>query len=260
VAGTGGKTVITGKNWPVAAGTVASIVVLHTVHAATLEVLSDAAGVTASPAGAPQTGFGGAAKLLADRPKVATTTATSVVTPVGSAPVAGRATRLGRAGTSVSLADAPTGATAVTLPDTLSIPSIGVSTAVEPLGRNADGTAQVPATTTVAGWYDDGPAPGQTGPAVIVGHVDSHQGPGVFFRLGEIQPGAVIHIGEGASTVNFEVQQVSTYDKTAFPTASVYGPVPDRALRLVTCGGPFDHATGHYLDNVVVYATEVAAG
>jgi hypothetical protein len=257
VAGPGGKGVITGKNWPVAAGTVASIVVLATAHAATLEVLSDAAGVTASPSGAPQTGFGGEARALAARPVARTVASDTSLAPVGGTSVTGLARPTGRKGSTVSLADAPTAPEAVTPPDTLTIPSIGVSSSVEELGRNADGTAQVPATTTDVGWYDDGPAPGQTGPAVIVGHVDSYQGPGVFFRLGEVQPGAIIQVGEGSRTLSFQVEQVSTYDKTAFPSAAVYGAVPDRALRLITCGGPFDHATGHYLDNVVVYATEV---
>jgi sortase (surface protein transpeptidase) len=160
----------------------------------------------------------------------------------------------------VDLAGDPTSAPArdTSPPTEITIPSIGVHTAVVRLGRNADGTAQVPTTTKVVGWYTGGPVPGQPGPAVILGHVDSYQGPGVFFDLKDIRPGALVEVQEGARTVDFAVQGVSIYTKAAFPTAAVYGPEPDRALRLVTCGGPFDYSTGHYLDNIVAYATEVS--
>jgi sortase (surface protein transpeptidase) len=127
------------------------------------------------------------------------------------------------------------------------------------LGRNADGTAQVPATVNVAGWYDQGPAPGQRGPAVILGHVDSLDDPGVFYNLKNLVAGDTILVTEEGKQLTFEVQSVGIYMKTAFPTEAVFGPTPARALRLVTCGGPFDYSTGHYYDNVVVYASEITS-
>ncbi len=160
--------------------------------------------------------------------------------------------------TAVDLSAAPTPPSNLTqTPTALAIPAIGLRAPVVQLGENSDGSAQVPTTTTVVGWYTGSPVPGQPGPAVILGHVDSASGPAVFFRLQTLTAGAIITVGEGATTVRFAVQQVSTYTKDNFPTQAVFGAVPDRAIRLVTCGGLFDRATGHYQDNVVVYGTEV---
>jgi hypothetical protein len=145
----------------------------------------------------------------------------------------------------------------VTPPVSLTIPQIGVSTRLIALGLTAQGTVQVPASTTVAGWYTRGPRPGATGPAVILGHIDSYRGPGVFFRLVELRSGDLIYIRRSdGSRVAFRVTAVQTYRKDQFPTQAVYGPTPDAELRLITCGGAFDATTGHYLSNVVVYATE----
>jgi sortase (surface protein transpeptidase) len=144
----------------------------------------------------------------------------------------------------------------VAAPTAMTIPSIGVNTSLVDLGINADGTAQVPSNTAVAGWYDLSPRPGQLGAAVILGHVDSHTGPGVFFKLSQLQPGASISVQSGATSETFVVQTVDLYSKSSFPTATVFGPVPQHALRLVTCGGPFDHETGSYEDNWVVFAVE----
>jgi hypothetical protein len=142
-------------------------------------------------------------------------------------------------------------------PSWLAIPAIGLRTSLVRLGLAADGAVEVPSSTTVAGWYSGGPAPGQPGPAVIVGHVDSYVGPAVFFGLHELNKGALVEVKEGSSVVAFAVQTVGTYRRTNFPTAAVFGPTTVPALRLVTCGGPFDYATGHYEDNVVVFATEL---
>ena len=144
-------------------------------------------------------------------------------------------------------------------PVSLTIPLIGVKTQLVKLGLTADGTLQVPSSTTVAGWYIGAPRPGDIGSAVIVGHVDSLTGPGVFYRLSELRPGNRIFVLRAdGTTVAFRVTAVRAYQKDAFPTHDVYGPVPDAELRLITCGGDFDAATGHYLSNVVVYATELA--
>lgn len=143
---------------------------------------------------------------------------------------------------------------AVPAPTRLIIPAIGVDTSVVALGRNADGSAQVPSGTSYASWYDLGPKPGQLGPAVILGHVDSYSGPGVFFRLRSLLPGDDIVVQAGQSKFKFEVSKLVTYPKDHFATTAVFGPTPDAELRLITCGGPFDTTIGHYEDNIVVYA------
>lgn len=139
-------------------------------------------------------------------------------------------------------------------PVRIEIPSIGVSAPVDPLGLNRDGTMQVPADFARAGHYTGGPVPGDVGPAVIVGHVDSRRGPAVFYRLGELRPGAevIVHRADGSS-VAFLVERSKQVPKDAFPTEEVYGPTPGPSLRLITCGGTFDRSSRHYLDNVIVF-------
>jgi hypothetical protein len=140
-------------------------------------------------------------------------------------------------------------------PTWLSIPSIGVRTSLINLGENKNGTLQVPATTTVAGWFTGGPRPGTVGSAIIAGHVDSKTGPGIFFWLRALHPGDRIYVGRADGTMAaFTVTGVRKFAKDAFPTSAVYGPVPDPELRLITCGGVFDRARGSYLSNVVVFA------
>jgi Sortase domain len=140
-------------------------------------------------------------------------------------------------------------------PVMLTIPAIGVRTKLVDLGLNSNGTLQVPASTAVAGWYSGSPAPGAVGAAVIAGHVDSRAGLGIFFWLRALRPGDRVYIGRSDGTmVVFTVTSVQMYAKDQFPTASVYGPVPDAELRLITCGGTFDRSLGSYLSNVVVFA------
>jgi len=147
----------------------------------------------------------------------------------------------------------------VAAPVSLAIPLIGVQTQLITLGLTSAGELQVPSSTSVAGWYTGSPRPGAIGPAVIVGHIDSLTGPGVFYRLPELRPGDKVYVKRADGTlVEFRVTSVQTYLKDRFPTEDVYGPVPDPELRLITCGGAFDAATGHYLSNIVVYATAVS--
>jgi hypothetical protein len=137
----------------------------------------------------------------------------------------------------------------------LTIPALGVKAPIVNLGLNRNGTLQVPNSTTVVGWYTNSPRPGATGSAVIAGHVDSRSGPGVFFWLRTMHRGERIYVRRADGTLAvFTVTAVRTYAKARFPTAMVYGPVPDAELRLITCGGTFDYARGTYLSNVVVYA------
>jgi len=145
------------------------------------------------------------------------------------------------------------------LPVRLWIPAIAVSSPLVRLGRLPNGTLQVPRDWNKAGWYDQGPRPGQPGPAVILGHVDSKSGPAVFYELQTLRPGDVVRVGlADGRTLVFRVQRVERYPKDHFPTEAVYLPTLSRELRLITCGGTFDYATGHYRDNIVVYATLAA--
>lgn len=143
----------------------------------------------------------------------------------------------------------------VAKPEWLVIPAIGVFTTLVRLGLTAQHTLQVPPTAAVAGWYTGSPRPGQVGSSIIAGHIDSRLGPGVFYRLGHIRRGQYVYVIRANHTVAvFEVTAIRAYAKPSFPRNAVYGPVPDAELRLITCGGTFDFATGSYLSNVVVYA------
>ena len=152
----------------------------------------------------------------------------------------------------------PIGPARVARPVYLSIPVIGVRTRLIKLGLTAQRTLQVPASTSVAGWYTGGPRPGQVGSAVIAGHIDSYLGPGVFFRLRLLRPGDRVYVRQaGGALAVFRVYAEHSYPKDHFPTQRVYGPAPDPELRLITCGGTFDPAIGSYLNNVVVYAAQI---
>ncbi|PWR10358.1 class F sortase [Micromonospora acroterricola] len=146
-------------------------------------------------------------------------------------------------------------------PTSIEIPRIGVDATIMSLGTNPDGTVQVPPLEQAdqAGWYEPGASPGETGNAVIVGHVDSAKlGPAVFFDLGSLVPGDTITVRRAdGRAVAFRVDSVKSYPKTSFPTELVYGPNDRPGLRVVTCGGQFDQAAKSYPDNVVVFATLV---
>jgi Sortase domain len=144
-------------------------------------------------------------------------------------------------------------------PVAVEIPSIGVSSRLVRLGLNPDGTMEVPRDYGLAGWFTGGAMPGQDGPAVISGHVDSKSGPAVFYRLRDLRPGDTIRVRRAAGDwLAFEVTGTARYAKAEFPTEAVFGPVTGPVLRLITCGGAFDRSSGHYLDNVVVTATPTA--
>jgi hypothetical protein len=145
-------------------------------------------------------------------------------------------------------------------PVRLEIARIGVSTRLQRLGKDGHGAVEVPSGPhrwEEAGWYAGGTRPGDPGSAVILGHVDSRlSGPAVFYRLPELRPGDLVEVVRAdGSRVRFAVQRVEEYPKARFPTADVYYPTLTPMLRLVTCGGGFDRNLGHYLDNVIVFAT-----
>jgi sortase (surface protein transpeptidase) len=139
----------------------------------------------------------------------------------------------------------------------IAIPEIGVDAPVTRLGLNADGTVQVPPLDdhNLAGWYDQSVTPGVEGTSVILGHVDDYAGPSVFYNVKNLRKGDPVYVTRAdGSTAVFAVDGVQKAAKTNFPTSDVYGNVAYPALRLVTCGGPFDAKTGSYLDSIVVYA------
>jgi len=145
------------------------------------------------------------------------------------------------------------------LPVSVSIPAIGVHSRLLRLGLNSDGTIQVPSietSTDEAAWYNYSETPGQIGSSVIEGHVDSYQGPAVFFRLGALRPGDTVDVtlADGITAI-FRVTGVREYAKSRFPAKAIYGATDYAALRLITCGGTFDYATGHYLSSTVVFAS-----
>ncbi|MDB5181662.1 MAG: peptidase sortase [Candidatus Saccharibacteria bacterium] len=143
-------------------------------------------------------------------------------------------------------------------PTQLKIPSIGLTAGAVEVGQNDDGTMEVPG-ADVVGWYNLGPAPGELGPAVITGHVDSAiSGPAVFWDLEKVQVGDDISITRAdGKTVTFKVEKSESYDQSNFPTNAVYGNLNYPGLRLITCDGDFNYLTRHYSHNLVVYAKAV---
>lgn len=140
----------------------------------------------------------------------------------------------------------------------LRVDALGVDAALVPLGLDAAGVLQPPADPADPGWFTGGPGPGETGPMVVAGHVDSRRGPGVFARLADVPVGAQALVTAADGRVErYRVTWVERFPKAGFRTGLVYGPTPLPELRLVTCGGDFDDGTGHYVDNVVVGAVRI---
>ena len=139
------------------------------------------------------------------------------------------------------------------------IPSLDVSTPVFPIGLAADGSLAVPQPgprLNQAAWFRNSPSPGQPGPAIIEGHVDSTQGPSVFFRLGAIAPGDRVHVRRSDGVrLTFVVDAVRDFKKASFPTKLVYGDadLSRPTLRLITCSD-FDPSIHHHVGNEVVFA------
>jgi len=176
--------------------------------------------------------------------------------PVALHPSTGQATR---SDTSPVTTPSATLQVARSVPVGLSIPALGLTVSLTTLGLNPDGTVQVPGDAVHPGWFRLGPTPGQIGSSVILGHVDSTAGPGVFFGLRNLTAGDRIDVSlADGGHVEFEVTSVASYLKSVFPAQAVYGSTGHSALQLVTCGGAFDSGTGSYLSNVVVYSSLVA--
>lgn len=139
----------------------------------------------------------------------------------------------------------------------LRIPAIGVrEDSLLDLTLDSNGRLAAPDDFNAVGWFAAGPAPGDPGPAVLVGHVDSYRGPAVFFHVRDLKPGDGIDVPRAdGSTARFVVDAVEQYSKTAFPADKVYAATADPQLRLITCGGSFDRSVRSYRDNIVVYAS-----
>ncbi|MTE13100.1 class F sortase [Nocardia sp. CT2-14] len=141
-------------------------------------------------------------------------------------------------------------------PVSFNIASIKAQGSLISVGLNADGSVQVPADYQQAGWYQQGRAPGEQGSAVILGHVDSYKGMGVFFYLKKVKPGDMIDVTRAdGKTAHFKVTDVRMYLKSQFPDQLVFGARGGATLQVVTCGGQFDQATKSYESNVVVFSS-----
>lgn len=151
-----------------------------------------------------------------------------------------------------------TSAAPVAIPATVSIPSIKAGSTLLKLGLDPDGKIAVPgpSQTKQAAWFTGSPRPGQVGPAVIEGHVDGPGGvKGVFFRLADVRKNDTVQVTQtNGAKLTFVVYAVARYPKDSFPAAVVYGNTKGPELRVITCGGSFDAATGHYRDNTVLFA------
>ena len=141
-------------------------------------------------------------------------------------------------------------------PVRLVIPKLNLDTSfVAPLGLQPDQTVSVPDSYTEVGWYEGGATPGENGPAVILGHVDSKEGPAVFYSLGQLKVSDEIEVTRSDGTIAvFVVDKLQRYPQSDFPTQAVYGPTDTPTLRLVTCTGTFDRGAQKYSHNLVVYA------
>jgi sortase (surface protein transpeptidase) len=169
-------------------------------------------------------------------------------------PVAPAATSAANSPRQITLAEAGSrGESAAPL--RVRIPSIDVDSPLQRLDVDGAGALLPPDDFSRAGWFPASPVPGDVGPAVIAGHVDSHLGPAVFFRLRGLAAGAEVLVDRtDGTTIRFTVTATHRYPKDEFPTEEVYGPTPRAELRLITCGGEFDRSARSYLDNVVVTA------
>jgi sortase (surface protein transpeptidase) len=141
-------------------------------------------------------------------------------------------------------------------PVNIAIPAIDVSARIVPLGLNPDHTLEVPANLADTGWFTEGPEPGERGATVVVGHVASLSGPGVFYRLRDLHPGDVIRIRlRDGEVVSYRARSVIVVPKISFPTKRVYAQTPRPTLRLITCSGTLDASTGQHPDNRIVLAS-----
>ncbi|MGY1722439.1 class F sortase [Blastococcus sp. SYSU DS0533] len=210
------------------AGTVRTVLVLARPGGGVdLRVVPDAAGPAVRPVGAVAAGGGPAGPLAGWLPRAV---AVAVEAPRSAA---------------AHLAAAA--------PVRLRVPAAGIDAPLVGAGLDGTGALVPPADPALVGWFTGGPRPGAPGPAVLTGHVDWSGRPGALSRLPLVVPGDEVLVERADGKVaRFRITAVDRYAKDAFPGEAVYGPTPDAELRVITCGGEFDAATGGYRDNVVV--------
>ena len=147
----------------------------------------------------------------------------------------------------------------VPAPVAVSVPALGLTEELVDLGVAADGTAEVPTDFDRVGWFTGGGRPGARGPTVLMGHVDSTDGPAVFYALRDLVAGDVVEVTVAdGSTARYAVSGTAQVPKGEFPTAAVFGATADDVLRLITCTGAFDAGARSYTDNLVVTAERLA--
>lgn len=169
----------------------------------------------------------------------------TIPAPSGSAPLTGQS--------------APSAPQPGWTPTAVRVPRLKVDAPVDALGVDDKNALEVPSDTTRVGWWSGGARPGESDPAVLVGHRDSSTGPAVFFDLGDLEPGDEIEVDRfDGSTARFMVERIESHPKDAFPTEAVYGATDSSSLRLITCFGAFDRVARSYEDNLVIYANLVA--
>lgn len=141
-------------------------------------------------------------------------------------------------------------------PTHISVSSVGIDAPITPVGQDAEGSIEMPPLFDwTTGWYKYSPTPGEVGPSIIVGHVDTYKGISVFWKLRDVKQGDVIEITRAdGSTVKFRVSGLKQFEQANFPTQEVYGNLKYPGLRLITCGGSFNQQTESYTQNTVVYA------
>lgn len=248
---------------PVASSSVNSVIVTRDPRGAlAVTAVPDAA--TAVPATTPTPTASPAPSTPSPTPSPTTPTTPPRRTPSGSVPAGFGALAGGPQGPALApearampVVATPASPRSPLRPTGLSVPAAGVAAGhLQDLDLDARGGLPAPAGPQDLGWFTGGAVPGQVGPAVVVGHVDSWQGPGVFARLRDLRPGEAIDVPRSdGSVAHFVVDSVERFDKDAFPTDRVYGATAGPTLRLVTCGGAFDRTTRSYEDNVVVFAS-----
>lgn len=189
-----------------------------------------------------------------DEPSAAAADTAAPATATAPAPAPAPAEPSGSAGTLAVQGETAPGAA----PARVRVPRAGIDVGVETLGTDDRGRLESPRAWQRAGWFGSGAAPGDVGPAVVAGHVDSPTGPAAFTGLDAVRAGdeVVVERADGSS-VTFVVDRTEVVGKGAFPTDEVYGPTPDAQLRLITCDGPYVRSSGGYQDNLVVWATAV---
>lgn len=176
-----------------------------------------------------------------------------------SAPAAAPSAASDRAGAAAPPAASVTDPASVPVPVSVSVPALGLTEELVDLGIAPDGTAEVPTDYDRVGWFTGGGRPGARGPTVLMGHVDSTDGPAVFYDLRELAPGDLVEVTSGdGTTATYAVSGTRQVPKGEFPTAAVFGATPTDVLRLITCTGDFDSGARSYTDNLVVTAERTA--